>query len=127
MITFLNQELSTVIGFRLEGKLSAEDIDRIAEILEQKFDTEESVNLYIEIADDLEESFGAILEHAKVGFTVILPNLGKIEKAALVSDKSWLRNITDFQGMFLSMEIKGFPLDEKEVAVKWINSLRGNN
>jgi hypothetical protein len=120
MITFLNHELSFVISFRLEGELSASDIDQVAELLEKKFDSEDSVNLFVEIADDLQESFGAILEHAKVGFTVILPNIGKIKKAALVSDKSWLRNITDFKDMFFSMEIRGFPSIEKDEAIHWV-------
>lgn len=120
MITFFAQEQSFVIGFRLEGVLSSEDIDQIAEELLQKFGSEEFVNMFIEIDEDLEESFGAIFEHAKVGFSVILPNLGKIRKAALVSDKSWLRKITDFKDMFFTMEMKAFPMVEKEEAQAWI-------
>lgn len=122
MITFLNQELLNIVSFRLEGKISAEDIDEIADILEKKFNSPESVNLYIEIDNDLEESFGGIFEQAKKGFKVILPNLGKIKKAALVSDKDWLRKITSFKDMFFSMEMKGFPSIEKDEAWDWIKS-----
>jgi hypothetical protein len=122
MITLLHQEIGNVVSFRLEGKIDAEDIDKIADILEKKFDSEESVNLYIEIDNDLEESFGGIFEQAKKGFTVILPNLGKIKKAALVSDKGWLRKITDFKDMFFTMEMRGFPSNEKDKAFQWINS-----
>ncbi len=122
MITFLHQDNGNVVSFRLEGKIIAEDIDKIADILEKKFDSEESVNLYIEIDNDLEESFGGVLEQAKKGFTVILPNLGKIKKAALVSDKSWLRKISDFKDMFFTMEMKGFPSIEKDEAFDWVNS-----
>lgn len=121
MITFLETEANEVVSFRLAGTLPAEDIDQIAVVLESKFASEAFVNLYIEIAEDLEESFGAILEHAKVGFSVILPNLGKIKKAALVSDKSWLRKITDFKDMFFSMEMRGFSTVDKSAAIEWIN------
>lgn len=122
MIIFLNQEIQNLVCFRLEGKISAEDIDEIAEVLEAKFDSEKSINLYIEIDNNLEESFGGIFEQAKKGFTVILPNLGKIKKAALVSDKNWLRKITDFKDMFFSMEMRGFPSVEKDEAFEWVKS-----
>ena len=122
MIDFLHQETETVVSFRLKGKIVAEDIDKIADILEAKFNSENSVNLYIEIDNDLEESFGGILEQAKKAFTVILPNLGKIKKAALVSDKNWLRKITDFKDMFFSMEMRGFSSSEKDEAFDWVKS-----
>ena len=122
MINFLHQDTTTVVSFRLEGKIVADDIDKIADILEAKFKSEECVNLYIEIDHDLEESFGGILEQAKKGFTVILPNLGKIKKAALVSDKNWLRKITDFKDMFFTMEMRGFPSSEKDEAFDWVKS-----
>lgn len=122
MIDFLHQDTDTVISFRLEGKIVAEDIDKIADLLEAKFDSGESVSLYIEIDNDLEESFGGIFEQAKKAFTVILPNLGKIKKAALVSDKNWLRKITDFKNMFSSMEMRGFPSGEKDAAFDWVKS-----
>ncbi len=122
MINFLHQEAESVVGFRLEGKIIAEDIDKIADLLQEKFKTDETVNLYIEIDDNLEESFGGILEQAKKGFTVILPNLGKIKKAALISDKSWLRKITDFKDMFVTMEMRGFPSSEKNDAFLWVKS-----
>lgn len=122
MINFLHQETETVVSFRLEGKITAEDIDKIADILEAKFNTEEILNLYIEIDNELEESFGGILEQAKKGFTVILPNLGKIKKSALVSDKNWLRKITDFKDMFFTMEMRGFPSSEKDEAFDWVKS-----
>lgn len=122
MITFLHQETETVVSFRLEGKIVTEDIDKIADILQEKFNREENVNLYIEIDDDLEESFGGIFEQAKKAFTIILPNLGKIKKVVLVSDKNWLRKITDFKDMFFTMEMRGFPSSEKDEALDWVKS-----
>ncbi|MEZ5425961.1 MAG: STAS/SEC14 domain-containing protein [Pyrinomonadaceae bacterium] len=120
MVNFLHLEIKELLAFHLSGTVSAEDIDLIADSLEEKFDRFDEVNLYIEIDDSLEESFGGILEQAKKGFSVILPNLGKIKKAALVSDKAWLRKITDFKDLFFTMEMKGFSSPEKEEAFKWV-------
>ena len=122
MITFLNQETTNVVSFRLEGKITAEDIDKIADVLEPRFNSVENINLYIEIADSFEESFGAILEQGKKSFSVFLPNLGKIKKAAIVSDKSWIKKITDFEGMFVSTKMKGFSMNEKDEAFDWVKS-----
>ncbi len=122
MIIFLHQETENVVSFRLEGKITAEDIDKIAGALEPKFNSNEDVNLYIEIADSFEESFGAILEQAKKSLSVFLPNLGKIKKAALITDKSWLRKVADFKDMFFSVDMRGFPMIEKDEAFDWVKS-----
>ncbi len=120
MIDVFETNNTNLVSFRLSGQIGAEDIDVIADILEKKFDSQEFVDLYIEIADDLEESFGGLFEQAKKGFSVILPNLGKLRKAALVSDKTWLHKVTDFKDIFFSMEMKAFKFPEKEIAREWV-------
>ncbi|MCW5958758.1 MAG: STAS/SEC14 domain-containing protein [Pyrinomonadaceae bacterium] len=122
MIAFLHEELPNLVAFRLSGTVSAEDIDQVADRLEKSFDSEEFVNLYVEIDNDLQESFGGISEQAKKGFSVILPNLGKLRKAAVVSDKSWIQKITDFKDMFFSMDMKAFPESESDGAFEWITA-----
>lgn len=122
MIVFLHEELTNLVAFRLSETVSAEDIDQVADRLEKSFANEDYVNLYVEIDEDLHESVGGILEQAKKGFTVILPNLGKIRRAAVVSDKSWIQKITDFKDMFFSMEMKAFPESSSGEAFVWVSS-----
>lgn len=122
MVTFLHEETANMVGFKLQGSITAEDIGIIVDILEKKFESEEKVNLYIEVEEDLDESFGGILEHAKKAFTVVLPNLGKIKKIAMIADKERIQKIMDYKDLFFTIELRGFQSIERESAHDWVKA-----
>lgn len=115
-----------MIAVRFKETITAADIDEIADIFEAKLKSSEIVNLYIEVGDSVGETFEGVIEQVKKGFSVILPNLCRIQKAVIVTDKSWLQTAADIKNKLFSIEIKSFPLDEKDEAYEWINSFEAD-
>jgi hypothetical protein len=83
------------------------------------------------------------IENGKMLFDVIdfhLPSLGaigielsrlpemfrlmkKFDRAAVLSDKTWLKKISEFEGAFFpGLEIKAFNRDQKAEAEAWLSS-----
>jgi len=47
--------------------------------------------------------------------------LGRFERCAVLSDAGWIRTAAEFEGALLpGIEIKGFALEEREVAEAWL-------
>lgn len=48
--------------------------------------------------------------------------IGKFHKCAVLSDAAWIRTAAEIEGaVFPSLEIKGFPLSEKQAAQDWLD------
>lgn len=119
MIELLEMGISGVIGVRVSGRIEKSDMDRVIAAAKATFDEAEKIRAYVEMEDFDGISFEALLEDLKFAF----PNLGRLEKKAVVSDTKWMETIVAMgDRLFPNAEIKHFPFDRVAEAKTWISS-----
>lgn len=118
MTNFIDTESRNVIGIRLNGKLTDQEFDAIAALLEKRMQEYPKINIYAEL-----ESFGGmspstLLKDLRFGFD----NLDRFGKEAIVTDKAWVQKLAPMAGnLFEDIEVKTFSFDEKDAARKWVS------
>ena len=104
-----------VIGFEASGKIRAEDYrDVVLPALERAAATGE-VRFVIVMRDFDGMSGGAVWEDLKVGFE----HLRAWKRIALVTDITWMRDMTSLFGWMTPGEVKTFRLAELPEAAGW--------
>lgn len=104
-----------VIGFEASGKIRAEDYrDVVLPALERAAATGE-VRFVIVMRDFDGMSGGAVWQDLKVGFE----HLRAWKRIALVTDITWMRDMTSLFGWMTPGEVKTFRLAELDEAVTW--------
>lgn len=124
MIKILDFEDKEILGYSFEGKIETEDVKRVWKNLEKKITNGGQVRIYAEARDwrvsdiskdALVEDFKLWLRHPGI--------IGKIEKAAFVTDQKWLRTFFDVEcSLIPTLEGEAFPFAEKEQAMEWLKS-----
>ena len=105
------------LDIELSGKLNAED-KKIA--LDELEDIENGKMLY-DVIDFHLPSLGAItIEFSR--FPSMLGLMKKFNRAAVLTDKTWLKKVSEFEGaLFPGLEIKAFDRDQKAEAEAWLS------
>lgn len=118
MITPIKFKQENIIGFRMSGKITGDEIKDWAALLDQKSDRPRDLRVYVE-ADNIDSaSANAIVADLKFDIT----HLGDFEKAAFVSDETWTKLSTFVANLVPGINAKQFSPDDKEAARKWIES-----
>lgn len=108
-----------VVGFRVDGQIQAADFDRIADMVEEKLKSHRKLRMYAEIKSLKGMTLEAFLKDLKFK----IKHQDRFEKAAIVSDKEWLREIVAVEGKVLNgIEVKSFTLSEEQDAMAWITA-----
>jgi len=104
-----------VIGFESSGKIRAEDYrDVVLPVLERAAAAGE-VRFVIVMRDFGGMSGGAVWQDLKVG----VEHLRAWKRIALVTDITWIRDMTSLFGWMTPGEVKTFHLAELDEAVAW--------
>ena len=104
-----------VIGFEASGRIRAEDYrDVVLPALERAAATGE-VRFVIVMRDFDGMSGGAVWQDLKVG----IEHLRAWKRIALVTDITWMRDLTGLFGWMTPGETKTFPLAELQQAAEW--------
>ena len=110
------------LDIELSGKLNAEDMKiAIDELVIKSKDIENGKMLY-EIIDFNLPSLGAIaIELSRL--PAMLGLMKKFDRAAVLTDKTWLKTVSELEGIFFpGLEIKAFNRDQKTAAEAWLSS-----
>lgn len=110
------------LDIELSGKLNAEDMKiALDELVIKSKDIENGKMLY-EIIDFNLPSLGAIaIEISRL--PALLGLLKKFDRAAVLTDKLWLKTASELEGIFFpGLVIKAFNRDEKTAAEAWLSS-----
>ncbi|MBE9048432.1 STAS/SEC14 domain-containing protein [Pleurocapsales cyanobacterium LEGE 10410] len=108
-----------IIGLDIDGWIDAEDIDRIAEIIEKRLKQEDKLKIYAEVKNWSGMSLGAFIKDLRFS----LQHLNDFEKEAIVSDRKWLEGLAALSNtLFSSIEVKHFTFEERDKALKWVSS-----
>ncbi len=116
MISYRSMPDSNIVEFTVDGDLSRDDFDAVLAEVSSKIEDYGSVNLLEEI-----RSIG------KVPPAVVwddlawaIRNMKHIGRAAVVSDEEWVEKVVRFTQPLVSADVRGFALDEIDVAREWL-------
>jgi len=122
MLEVIPFEEENIIGLRLSGAIDDEGFDRMIERIRAVVKKHDKVRVYAEVEGFGWESIDVFFKNMQVKFE-LFKEMDKFEKEALVSDKSWIEAAAKIgDAMLPSMEIKYFPVAEKELALEWIRN-----
>lgn len=118
MIEILDFENERVIGIVMKEKIETNDIEQVSKLVEEKLEKFDKLSVYVEVESFEGISIEAFFKDLKLG----IKNFGRFDKKAVVTDKTWMKKIGEVSDkLFSSIEIKCFPFDQKEEAVKWVS------
>ncbi|RAJ97842.1 SpoIIAA-like protein [Larkinella arboricola] len=118
MIAPIDFGIPRVVGFRVNGPITTADIQPWASLLENKIQQEGKLRVYVEYETISGITWNALVQDLKFD----LKHLGDFEKAAIVSDRTWLNLAAKVAGFLPNLEVKTFSFTEKEQAKQWIMS-----
>ena len=118
MIEELSDLPAGVIGFEVSGRIRAEDYrDVVLPTLERAAATGE-VRFVIVMRDFDGMSGGAVWQDLKVG----IEHFRAWKRIALVTDITWMRDLTSLFGWMTPGETRTFALAQRDEAIEWAAS-----
>lgn len=118
MMQSIDFEEDNIVGFRMQGKITEDEIKAWANRLDQKTHRTDKLRVYVEAEDIDDVSVNAVLEDLKFDLT----HLGDFVKAAFVSDETWTKLSTVAAKLIPGIEAKQFSAADKASARQWITS-----
>ena len=125
MFEILPESTDNCIGFRISGKVTAEDYDTLLPKLDQAIETHGSINILV-----LMEEFAGWegMDAAKADFRFGKDQYRQVEKAAFISDKKWMEWSVKIMDPFTRRtEEKFFEPEQMEEAWAWVLGEDGDN
>ncbi|NOZ11126.1 MAG: STAS/SEC14 domain-containing protein [Gammaproteobacteria bacterium] len=110
------------LDIELSGKLDADDMKIALDELVGKSKDIEGGRMLYEIIDFHIPSLGAIgVELSR--FPEMFGLVKKFDRAAVLTDKTWLKKVSEFEGMlYPGLVIKAFNRDQRAEAEAWLSS-----
>jgi SpoIIAA-like len=119
MIELLQDMPKGVIGMRVSGRVSGDDIREFKPAMDELLNTEE-LRIVEVIAPDY-EGFGpgGLVEDLKVGFGALFQHHSAFRRIAVVTDKEWVAHALHALGWMVPGELALFGLKELDRAAQW--------
>lgn len=109
-----------VAAFRVAGTVTAEDYDRIIPTIEEKLSDYKDIGVLTDLTDFEDMTADALKRDLQYGLSK-LGELHRFKRAAVISDKQWIKAATDMAGsLFPQIETRVFSEKEKTQALNWI-------
>ena len=117
MVQTIDLEDDQVLGYRIDGSISLEDINPlIAQVKSKVARHPAKLRAYAEYVSVGSVSPQAFWEDLKADATY----LSAFEKAAVVTDKDWVGWLAKLGNLFPGLDIKVFSFSERDKAINWI-------
>ncbi|GAA4400092.1 hypothetical protein GCM10023187_12870 [Nibrella viscosa] len=118
MIEGIEFDIPNIIGYRISGHITTADIKPWAELLDATIKEQGKLRLYVEY-DGIEGlTWNAVKEDLKFDIN----HLSDFEKAAVVTDKTWVNLPALAANILPNLEVKTFTFAERPQAIQWIKS-----
>jgi hypothetical protein len=117
MITFIPFAAGNVVGLRVDARIDAADMDRIAAVCKDKLARHRKLGVDVEVPSFNGIYVEAFFKDLKIG----LSEWSRYDKEAVVTDQSWLAKVTSATGRLVpGLEVKAFPVEQAAAAEAWI-------
>ncbi len=121
MIELMEVEIDNVLAFRLEGKVSEDDMKLLLGEAKKKIEQHGNIVLLEQIDSIKGISIKAIIAEVKYLFSMGLTNISKV---AVLTDKQWIQKVVSLESKFFrKIQIQGFSLDEKAAALNFLREV----
>src|SRR6056297_1407865 len=106
------------IAYRIEGKITEEDMKTILAIFKEKIKKNQRLIVYQEVVSIGGAEFDAMIEKLKFFLEFGLSHFSRI---AVITHKKWIHKLVDLEGkLFKGIEMKGFSKEEKDQAIEFL-------
>ena len=118
----VTQDGKNRLDIEMSGKLNSEEMKTALDELVSKSKNIENGKMLYDVIDFHLPSLGAIgIEFSRLPSMFGL--MKKFDRAAVLTDKTWLKKVSEFEGvLFPGLEIKAFNRDKKVEAEAWLSS-----
>jgi len=119
MIELLQHMPKGVIGIRVSGRVSGDDIREFKPAMDELLNTEEL--RIVEVIAPNYEGFGpgGLVEDLKVGLGALFQHHSAFRRIAVVTDKEWVAHTLHALAWMVPGELALFGLDELDRAAQW--------
>ena len=125
MISILDLGLD-VIGYSVDGKVHSADIERVFQEVDIRLAAGGKFSVYLEVVSIPGITLPALIKDIK-GAAKRIDVLGRVERAALVTDSKWIRMAVPFDDKNLKgVQIRVFHLKDRLAAQSWVRSEAGS-
>ena len=108
-----------VVAFTLDGTTTRPDVEALYREIDRAM-ARGHVHLYGEVAGLGGLTLDALGEHLGRGLRT-LPQLGQIDRAAVVSDMPWITSAARLQGSLLpGLAVRSYPTAARDAALAWV-------
>lgn len=116
MIDIIPTNTDNVVGCKVDGKINTEDIEKLANYIEDKLLKNKKLRIYVEVAKLEGISLEALFKDLKLG----IKHFSDFDKKAVVTDKAWMKKVAAIADkIFPNIEVRCFSFEEKEKALEW--------
>lgn len=120
MLEMIDIGIESVVAYRLEGKITEEEMTSILSLFKEKIEKGEKIRVYQEVVSIRGVEFDAMIEKfnffREVGFS-------HFDRIAVVAHTKWLHKLVDLEDkIFKSVSMKGFPVEEKDQAIDFLKN-----
>ncbi len=120
MLEMIDIGVENAIAYRIEGKVTEEDMIAVLAIFREKIDKGERLNVYQEVVSIGGVELDAMIEKFKFFREV---GLSHFDRIAVVAHTKWLHKLVDLEDkLFKSIDMKGFSVDEKDQAIEFLKN-----
>ncbi|MBL0700293.1 MAG: STAS/SEC14 domain-containing protein [Desulfosarcina sp.] len=120
MLEMIDIGFEKAVAYRVKGKITEEEMTSLFSIFKEKIDKDEKLIVYQEVVSFGGVEFGAIVKKIKFFIDFGISHFSKI---AIVTHKKWIHRLVDLEGkIFKNIDIKGFPIEEKDKAVEFLRN-----
>jgi hypothetical protein len=121
MLEMIDIGVENAIAYRIEGKVTEEDMTSILTVFKEKIEKGEKLVVYQEVVSIGGVELDAMIEKFKffreVGFS-------HFDRIAVVTHTKWLHKIVDLEDkIFRNIHMKGFSVDEKDQAIEFLKNV----
>ncbi|WP_052383881.1 STAS/SEC14 domain-containing protein [Litchfieldella xinjiangensis] len=120
MIELLPSDAPHVVAFRASGRVDVNDLQQGIDAIEAVKKLHSRISVYAEIDDMRWMTATALLRDFGYGLSQ-LGDLNHYYRVAVVSDRSWVRPVTELESRLLSSpEVRAFATQDKAAAKAWV-------
>lgn len=118
MLEFIDIGMENVVAYRLDGKISEEEMRSVISLFREKIDQGEPLVVYQEIVGFGGVEVDAMAEKLKFFRDVGLAHFSKV---AVVTHRKWIHKLVDLEGrLFKHIDMRGFPMEKKTEAIEFL-------